>query len=42
MKYIKEYTNYYITLDNGKKLITSRSGIKILKDELTRYWGENV
>lgn len=42
MKYIKEYTNYDITLDNGEKLITSRSGIKILKDELTRYWGENV
>lgn len=42
MKYIKEYTNYDVTLDNGEKLITSRSGIKILKDELTRYWGENI
>lgn len=42
MKYIREYSNCDITLDNGKKLSTSRSGIKILKDELTRYWSECV
>lgn len=42
MKYIREYTNYDVTLDNGEKLLASRSGIKVLKDELTRYWGENV
>ena len=42
MKYIKEYTNNDVTLDNGEKLLTSRAGIKNVKDELTRYWGENV
>lgn len=42
MKYIKEYTNYDVILDDGKALPMSRTGIKILKDELTRYWGENI
>ena len=42
MKYIKEYTNYDVILDDGKVLPMSRTGIKILKDELTRYWGENI
>ncbi|MGN0375259.1 MAG: LytR/AlgR family response regulator transcription factor [Butyrivibrio sp.] len=42
MKYIKEYTNYDVTLDNGEKLITSRSGIKTLKEELNKYWGEKI
>lgn len=42
MKYIKEYTSYDVILDNGEKLFTSRAGMKILKDELTRYWGENL
>ncbi len=42
MKYIKEYTNYDVILDDGKVLPVSRTGIKILKDELTRYWGENI
>lgn len=42
MKYIKGYSNYDVTLDNEEKLLASRNGIKQLKDELTRYWGENV
>ena len=42
LKYIKEYTNYDVTLDNGVKLIVSRSGIKKLKEKLTRYWGGHV
>ena len=40
MKYIKEYSNYDITLDNGEKLMASRSGIKNLKDRLAQYWSE--
>lgn len=40
MKYIREYSNYDITLDNGDKLLTSRSGIKILRDRLSQYWSE--
>lgn len=42
MKYVKEYSNYYITLDNGEKLLTSRAGIKTLKEALSRYWSECV
>lgn len=42
MKYIKEYTNSDVILDNGERLSTSRAGIKLLKEELTRYWGENI
>lgn len=42
MKYVKEYSNYDITLDNGEKLLTSRFGIKTLKEALAKYWSECV
>lgn len=42
MKYIKEYSNHDITLDNGEKLPVSRAGMKVLKNELTRYWSECI
>ena len=34
--------SFDVILDNGEKLPVSRSGIKILKEALTRYWGENA
>lgn len=42
LKYVKGYSNGEITLDNGEKLLASRAGMKVLKEELSRYWGECV
>lgn len=41
-KYIDEYSGHDITLDNGRKLIVSRSRIKDLKKAMSRYWSERV
>lgn len=41
-KYIDEYSGHDITLDNGKKLIVSRSRIKDVKEAMARYWREKV
>ena len=41
-KYIDEYSGHDITLDNGTKLIVSRSGIKTVKEAISRYWSERV
>ena len=42
IKYIKEYREQSIILDNGTKLMTSRSAIKVIKNALIRYWREIV
>lgn len=42
MKYIKEYSKYDVTIDNGEKLLASRSGIKELKEHLAKYWSERL
>lgn len=42
MKYIKEYSHMEVVLDNGERLLASRSGIKSVKEALSRYWSERV
>lgn len=42
IKYIREYSKYDVTIDNGEKLLASRSGIKELKENLARYWSERL
>ncbi|MBQ4522024.1 MAG: response regulator transcription factor [Lachnospiraceae bacterium] len=42
LKYIREYSSYDVTLDNGKKLLASRSGIKAIKSTLPKYWSEHI
>ena len=41
-KYIEKISNADITLDNGKKLIVSRTRMKAVKSELLEYWGDRV
>ena len=41
-KYITEYSGHDITLINGKKLIVSRSKIKIVKNAIAQYWGKKL
>ena len=41
-KYIDEFSNYDITLDNGEVLIVSRRQLKEVKTTLTKYWGGRV
>ena len=41
-KYIDEFSNYDITLDNGEVLIVSRRQLKEVKTTLTKYWGGKV
>ena len=38
LKYVSSYAGCKITLDNGERLTASRGGIKIFKEELSRYW----
>lgn len=38
LKYVSGYTGSVIFLDNGEHLSASRSGIKIFKEDLSRYW----
>ncbi len=38
LKYVSGYAGCDITLDNGERLTASRGGIKIFKEELSRYW----
>lgn len=38
LKYVSSYAGCEITLDNGERLTASRGGIKIFKEELSRYW----
>ncbi len=42
VKYINEYSGHDITLDNGQKLIVSRSRIKEVKEEISKYWGKRI
>lgn len=39
VRYIKNCSAYDVTLENGTKLIVSRSRIKDVKAAFTRYWG---
>lgn len=39
-KFVQQYSNNDLTLDNGERLIVSRSGMKELKSGLTKYWGK--
>ncbi len=41
-KYIDEFSNYDITLDNGERLIMSRRQLKEVKTILMKYWGGKV
>ena len=41
-KYIYEYSSHDITLDNGTKLIVSRSKIKTVKQTMMRYWRDKL
>lgn len=38
VKYISEFSNYDVTLDNGKRLIVSRRRLKEVKEGLVKYW----
>ena len=38
VKYISEFSNYDVTLDNGERLIVSRRRVKDVKEELVKYW----
>lgn len=38
VKYISEFSNYDVTLDNGERLIVSRRRMKDVKEELLKYW----
>lgn len=38
LKYVSGYTGNEIILDNGVRLIASRDGMKVFKEELSRYW----
>ncbi len=42
VKYIDEYSGHDITLDNGTKLIVSRSRIKEVKEAISSYWSRRV
>lgn len=42
VKYIDKFSNYDITLDNGEKLIVSRTRVKNVKATLMNYWGNKV
>lgn len=42
IKYIKEYSPYDITIDNDKKILASRAGIKAVKGKLQKYWSEHI
>ena len=42
IQYIKEFSNFDITLDNGKHLIVSRRRMKDVKSELLKYWRTQV
>lgn len=42
VKYIDEYSGHNITLDNGTKLIVSRSRIKEVKEAISSYWSRRV
>lgn len=41
-KYINKFSNYDITLDNGERLIVSRTRVKNVKMALMNYWGAKV
>lgn len=41
-KYIDKISSADITLDNGEKLIVSRTRIKAVKAELLEYWGDKI
>lgn len=38
VKYVKEFSNFDVTLDDGKKLIMSRTRVKDVKTSLLDYW----
>lgn len=42
VKYINEYSGHDITLDNGTKLIVSRTRIKEVKEAISSYWSKRV
>lgn len=42
VKYIEEYEECNIKLDNGKKLAVSRSRMKKIKESLNKYWRNRV
>lgn len=42
VKYIDKFSNYDITLDNGEKLIVSRTRVKNVKSTLMNYWGNKA
>ena len=42
VKYIDKFSNYDITLDNGEKLIVSRTRVKNVKATLMNYWGNKA
>lgn len=41
-KYIDKISNHDITLDNGEKLIVSRTRVKNVKIALMNYWGDRA
>lgn len=41
-KYIDKISNTNITLDNGEKLLVSRTRIKSVKSDLLEYWGTKI
>ena len=41
-KYIAKFSNYDITLDNGERLIVSRTRMKNIKTTLMNFWGNKL
>ena len=42
VKYIKTYSTYDVTLENGTRLIVSRSHMKDVKNSILKYWGDRL
>lgn len=42
VKYIDEFSSYDITLDNGERLVVSRTRMKEVKSAILNYWGKKI
>ena len=42
VKYIKNYSSFDVTLEDGTKLIVSRSRMKDIRNSVLEYWGDRM
>lgn len=42
VRYIKSYSSYDITLNNGERLVVGRNHIKSVKTAIAKYWGSKI